>query len=94
MHPHGSMQQLPESSDKLGSSVKNDDLGHTMQTQDASKVQLNILLSSVVGVHWGEMSILGEPIHDHPYEIILVGRERQTHDEIQANVFPFPDMNI
>jgi hypothetical protein len=30
--PQGSMQLLLEASDKLGSSVKNDGLGHTMQT--------------------------------------------------------------
>jgi hypothetical protein len=51
MHPQGSMQLLPEMSDKLGSSVRNDSLGHTMQTQDASNIQLGVLLSSIVGVH-------------------------------------------
>jgi hypothetical protein len=83
------MQLLPEMSDKLGSSVRNDGLGCTMQTQDASNIQLNILLSPIVGVYWNEMSRLSEPIHDHPNGIILVGRERQTHNEIHADVFPF-----
>jgi hypothetical protein len=45
------MQLLPEMSNKLGSSFKNDGLGHTMQTQDVSNIQLGVLLSPVVGVH-------------------------------------------
>jgi hypothetical protein len=88
------MQLLPEMSDKLGPSVRNDGLGHTMQTQDASNIQLNVLLSPVVGVHLNEMSRLGEPIHNHPNGVKLTGRERQTHNEIYADVFPFPGMNF
>jgi hypothetical protein len=38
------------------------------------------------------MSELGEPMHDHPDEIKLAGRE--THNEIYANVFPFPRRNV
>jgi hypothetical protein len=40
------------------------------------------------------MSRLGEPINDQPYGIKLVGIERQTHNEIHANVFPFLGRNI
>jgi hypothetical protein len=40
------------------------------------------------------MSRLGELINDHPDEIKLVGRERQTHNEIHADVFSFPSRNI
>jgi hypothetical protein len=76
MRPQGSMQLLPEMSDKLGPSVRNDGLGHTMQTQDVSIIQLSVILSPVVGVHWNEMSRLGEPIHDHPNGVKLIGRER------------------
>jgi hypothetical protein len=65
-----------------------------MQTQDASNIQHNVLLSPIVGVYWNEMSRLSEPIHDHPNEIILVGRERQTYNEIHANVFPFQSKNV
>jgi hypothetical protein len=50
------MQQLPEMSDKLGSLVRNDGLGHTMQTQDASNIQFSVLLSPVVGVHQNEQT--------------------------------------
>jgi hypothetical protein len=65
-----------------------------MQTQDVSKVQLGVLLGPEVGVRRNEMSILGESIHNHPYGIILMSRERQTHDEIHVDVFLFPGRNI
>jgi hypothetical protein len=70
------MQLLPKMSDKLGTSVRNDGFGHTMQTQDVSNIQLSVLLHHVVGVHRNEMSRLSEPINDHPYGIKLVGGER------------------
>jgi hypothetical protein len=38
MCPQGSMQLLPEMSDKLGSSVRNDHLGHTMETHDVNNI--------------------------------------------------------
>jgi hypothetical protein len=88
------MQLLPETSNKLGSLVKNVGLSHTMETKDVSNVQFGILLSLVVGVLWNEVSRLGEPIHDHPDGIKLVCRERQTYNEIQADIFPFPSRNV
>jgi hypothetical protein len=88
------MQLLPKMSDKLGPSIRNDGLGHTMQTQDVSNIQFSVLLSPVVGVHWHEMSRLGEPINDDPDGIKLAGRERQTHNEIHVDVFPLPGRNI
>jgi hypothetical protein len=94
MHPQGSMQLLSEMSDKLGSSVRNDGLGHTMLTQDVSNIQLSVLLNLVVGVHRNEMTRLGEPIDDHLYGIEFAGRERETHNEIRADVFPFPRRNV
>jgi hypothetical protein len=94
VRPQGSMQLLPETSDKLGSLVRNDGLGHTMQIQNASNIQFSILLSSVVGVHQNEMSRLSEPINNHPYGVKLAWRERQTHNEIYADVFPFLSRNI
>jgi hypothetical protein len=74
--------------------VRNDGLGHTMQTQDVSSIQFSVLLSPVVGLHMNEVSKLGESIHDHPDGIKHVGRERQTHNEIHTNVFPFPGRDI
>jgi hypothetical protein len=45
------MQLVPEMSDKIGPSVRNDGLGNTMKTHDSCKVQLGVLLSRIVGVH-------------------------------------------
>jgi hypothetical protein len=70
------MQLLLETSNKMGSSVRNDGLGHTMQTQDASNIQFSILLNPIVGVHRNEVSRFYEWIDDHPYGVKLVGRER------------------
>jgi hypothetical protein len=64
----------PRMSDKLASSVRKDGLGHTMQAPDASNIQLCVLLSPVVGVHWNELSNLGELIDDNPYGVKLAGR--------------------
>jgi hypothetical protein len=76
MHPQKSVQLLLEMSNKLGPSVRNDGIGHTMQTHDVSNIQFSVLLSSVVGVHQNKVSRLGEPIHDHSNGVKLVGRER------------------
>jgi hypothetical protein len=35
------------------------------------------------------MSRLGKPVNDYPDGVKLVGRERQTHNKIHADVFPF-----
>jgi hypothetical protein len=88
------MQLFQEMNNELGPSIKNDGLGHTMQTHDAINIQFTLLLSLVVGVHRNEVSRLGEPINDHPNGIKLVGRERQTHNEIHVDVFPFTRRNI
>jgi hypothetical protein len=40
------------------------------------------------------MSRLGEPINDHLDGVKLVGRERQTYNEIHVDVFPLPGRNI
>jgi hypothetical protein len=37
------MQLLPEASYELGTSIRNDGLQHTIQTQDARNIQLGIL---------------------------------------------------
>jgi hypothetical protein len=88
------VQLLPETSNKLGPSIINDGLGHNMQTHDVSNIQFSVLLSPIVGVHRNKVSRLGEPIHDHPDGIKLVGRERQTHNGIHADIFPFPGRDI
>jgi hypothetical protein len=43
MHPQVSMQLLPEASYELGTSIRNDGLRHTMQTQDARNIQFSVL---------------------------------------------------
>jgi hypothetical protein len=45
-------------------------------------------------VHRNEVRGLGEPIHEYPDGIKLAGRGRQTHNEIHADVFPFPGTDI
>jgi hypothetical protein len=56
-------------------------------------VDLSILLSIVVGVDRYEVGGFGKLIHDHPNQVILVGRQWQTHDEVHANVIPLPLRN-
>jgi hypothetical protein len=92
--PQGSTQLLLEVSNNLGSSIRNDGLGHIMHTQDASNIQFSVFLSPVGGVHRNEMSRLGEPINGHPDRVKHMGNERQTHNEIHADVFPFPGRDI
>jgi hypothetical protein len=93
MRPQGSMQLLPEASYKLGTSIRNDGLQHTMQTQDVRNIQLDIVFIPVEGVHWNEVSILGKSVDDYPDGVKLAAGERQTHNEIHTDVFPFPGRN-
>jgi hypothetical protein len=92
-HPQGSMQLLPEVSYELGTSIRNDGLWHTMQTQDARNIQLNVLFSPVAGVHGNEMSGLGKSVNDYLDGVKLAAGGRQTHNEIHSDVFPFPGRN-
>jgi hypothetical protein len=87
------MQLLPEASDELGPSVRNDGLQHTMQTQDTRNIQLSVLLSSVEGVHQNEMSRLGKSDDDYPNGVQLAAGERQAHNEIHTDIFPFLGRN-
>jgi hypothetical protein len=87
------MYLLPESSDELGPSVRNDGLRHTMQTQDARNIQLSVLFSPIEGVHWNEMSGLGKLIDDYQNGVKLAAGERQSHNEIHTYVFLFPCSN-
>jgi hypothetical protein len=93
MCPQGSMKLLPEASYELGTSIRNDGLRHTMQTQDAINIQLDVLFIPVAGVHWDEMSGLGKSVDDYPDGVKLTIGERQTHNEIHTNVLPFLGKN-
>jgi hypothetical protein len=56
-------------------------------------VDLNILLSIVVGVDEYEVGEFGESIHNHPNGMKLASHQWQTHDEVHANVIPLPFCN-
>jgi hypothetical protein len=64
-----------------------------MQTQHVRNIQFSILLSHIEGVHRNEMSRLGKSIDDYPDGVKLAFGERQTHNEIHTDVFPFPGRN-
>jgi hypothetical protein len=93
MRPQGSIQLLLEASYELGTSIRNDSLQHSMQTQDVRNIQLGILFSPVASVHWDEMSGLGKSVDDDPDGVKLAAGERQTHNEIHTDVFPFLGRN-
>jgi hypothetical protein len=88
------MQLLPVASDELGTLIRNDGLRRTMQTLDARNIQLGVLFNPVCGVHRNEMSGLCESVDDCPNRVKLAAGERQTHNEINIDVFPFPGRNI
>jgi hypothetical protein len=73
-------------SDKLGPSIRNDGLGHPMQTHDVRNIHLRVLLSPVEVVHRNEMSRLGEPIDNYPDGVKLAGGE--SHIILSCNDFP------
>jgi hypothetical protein len=87
------MQLLPEAGYELGTLIRNDGLQHTMQTQEARNIQLGVLFSPVAGVHWNEMSGLGKSVDDYPDRVKLAVVERQTHNKIHTDVFPFLGRN-
>jgi hypothetical protein len=47
-----------------------------MLTQHMSNIDLDILLSVVVGVDGYEVGAFGESIHDHPNQVKLAGSQR------------------
>jgi hypothetical protein len=64
-----------------------------MQTQNVRNIQLNVLFSPIEGVHWNKMSRLGESIDNYLNGIKLAAGERQSHNKIHSDVFPFPGRN-
>jgi hypothetical protein len=64
-----------------------------MQTQDVRNIQLGVLCNPVEGVYWNKMSGLGKSVDDYPNGVKLAAGERQTHNEIHTDVFPFPGRN-
>jgi hypothetical protein len=64
-----------------------------MQAWDARNIQLGILFSPIEAVHQNEISRLGKSVDDYPNRVKLAAGERQTHNEIHNDVFPFPSRN-
>jgi hypothetical protein len=64
-----------------------------MQIQDVRNIQLDVLFSHVEGMHWNEMSRLVKSVDDYPNGVKLAAGERQTHNEIHTDVFPFSGRN-
>ena len=61
-----------------------------MQTNYLVNVDLRILLCPVGGVHWQEVSGLGQPVHNNPNGIMVPGGIGQSQYKVHANVLPFP----
>jgi hypothetical protein len=61
-----------------------------MQMNYLVNINLCILFCHVGGMHWQEMSCLGQPIHDDPNRIVVPGGIGQSHNKIHANILPFP----
>jgi hypothetical protein len=53
-----------------------------------SNVDFNMLLNSILGMNGYEVGRFGESINEHPNQIKLVGSQRQTHNELNADVNP------
>jgi hypothetical protein len=64
-----------------------------MQIHEARNIQLGILFSPVASVHWDEMSGLDKSVDDYPDGVKLAAGERQIHNEIHTDVFPFTGRN-
>jgi hypothetical protein len=41
-------------------------------------------------MYWQEMRCFGQPIHNDPNRIVVAGGIGQSHNEIHANILPFP----
>jgi hypothetical protein len=60
-----------------------------MQTHYLIHIDLCIFLCLVGGMHWQEMSYLGQSVHNDPNRIMVSGGIGQPHNEVHANVLPF-----
>jgi hypothetical protein len=53
-------------------------------------VELGILSDHVRRGYGYELGRLSQAVHDDPYRVIPTRGVRQTHNEVHADVFPFP----
>ena len=89
---HGS-QVIPAIAPKIGprcSSVRYYSPWYSMQTNYLVDVDFCILLRPVGGMYWQEMSCLSQSIHNDPNRVVVPGGIVQSHNEIHANILPFP----
>jgi hypothetical protein len=61
-----------------------------MQAHYLVNIDLCVPFCLVGGMHWQEVSCLGQPIHNDPYGIVVSGGIGQSHNQVHANVLPFP----
>jgi hypothetical protein len=61
-----------------------------MQTHYLINIDLCIFLGLMGGMHWQEMSCLGQPIYNDPDGIMVPGGIGPSHDKIHTNILPFP----
>jgi hypothetical protein len=88
MHSQVIIQLLLEASDKLGTSIRNDGLRHTMLTHDARNIQLDVLFSPIEGVHWNEMSGLGKSVDDYSNGVKLDPSTCRNTQRLQQSCMP------
>jgi hypothetical protein len=53
-------------------------------------VELSILSDPVCGGYEYKVGRLSQAVHDDPYQVVPTRGARQTHNEVHADVFPFP----
>jgi hypothetical protein len=58
-----------------------------------SNIDLSIVLNLLVVVGGYEVGGFGESINDHSNRVKCAGSQRQTHNEVHANVTPLPIWN-
>jgi hypothetical protein len=61
-----------------------------VQTHDPVNVQLCILLSLISGVHREKMCHFRQSVHNNPNRIMMMRGGGKIHNEIHADVIPFP----
>jgi hypothetical protein len=84
------MKVFPKFRGELGSSIRYDLLGYSMQAHYSGHVQLDKLSSRICHLDRDDMSNLGQSIHDDPYGVIPALAAGQPNYEINSDFFLFP----
>jgi hypothetical protein len=69
------MQLFPEMSHKLSTSIRNNGLGNTVQAHNLNDIEFCIILDRVSGVHYDEISSLGQSVHYNLDRILFSGSQ-------------------